>query len=159
MGHVVVEEKDRMLDSQGPKFSIGNVSPVDGGVKEHGASDGHHSLDRAFSNTIVMVGTDSGETRYLSELFEVSTIILGSERAAIITQIFFGNDSIIPTVVLEGFFGFDGFMRSQMDLMGDEDVSGSMINEDGASRILLFFLFFPVSGWKAATCGADKVID
>jgi hypothetical protein len=92
-------------------------------------------------------------------LFEVSTIILGSERAAIITQIFFGNDSIIPTVVLEGFFGFDGFMRSQMDLMGDEDVSGSMINEDGASRILLFFLFFPVSGWKAATCGADKVID
>jgi hypothetical protein len=155
----VVEQMDGMLDCKGPEFGIGNIGPVDCSMKEHGASDRHHSLNGTFSNTIVMVGSNASESNDLSELSKVSTIFAWGEGTSIVTQILLHNDSEISTVAFILFLCVDGLVSIQMNLMGDEDVAGSMIDEDSTARILMLLLFLAVSLRKSSSSWANKVID
>jgi hypothetical protein len=156
--HVIVEEHC-VFDGERPEFGISNVGPVDGCMKEHGSCNGHHGLDRAFCNAVMMMSTNTGEAWDLSELSKVSLIFSWGKCAPIVTQVFLWNYSIVATMVLVGFLCLDGLVGVQMNLMRDEDITGGVVDEDGSSRELLLFLFFAVSRRESSSGWAHEMVD
>jgi hypothetical protein len=61
-----VVQSDGMSQGHGPEFMITSVRPTKSGMNLHGASTGNDVLDGCFSNTIVMVSTNSTKGATLS---------------------------------------------------------------------------------------------
>jgi hypothetical protein len=155
---MIVEERS-MGNTEGPKLGISNFRPMDGGVEHAGSCDGHRGLNAAFGNAIVVVGSDSGETRCLVELFQMALKLFRSECASVVRSVGERHDAEVTTVLLESTFARQGLVRVQVDLRRDEDVSGGVIDEDGAAAILLLLVFLAVGVLETTTSGANEVIN
>ena len=60
-----------MLDSKGPEASIVNFRPV----QHHCPGNQHHSLDAPFSDTIVMVCSNTSQLGNLGKVLQMDVII------------------------------------------------------------------------------------
>ena len=55
-------------------------------------------------------------------------------------------------MLLELGLGFDGLVRVQVDLLGDEDVAGGVVDEDGTTRVLLLWVFLAEGMLQSSSC-------
>jgi hypothetical protein len=63
----MVEQEDGMSDSHRPQCCVGDVGPMDGRVKHHGASYIHRRLYGSLGNAGLMMGSGTSEAGDLRE--------------------------------------------------------------------------------------------
>ena len=86
-----------MLNSHGPLLGVCRVRPVDGGVQQHGASDGDDGANGAFRDGIVVMSTDASEAMGLSELRAVLGELLGGKGRTVVRGVGLGYPSDVAT--------------------------------------------------------------
>jgi hypothetical protein len=127
-------------------------------MDHHRSSHGHDGLDRAFSDPIVMMGTDSRVPNCLTKLLKVGGESLRCEGRAVIEKIGLGDHTDVSSGKLEQFLGLECLVGGQIGLELDVDVAGGMINEDTASRVHLALFCFALATEQSAFGRADEVI-
>jgi hypothetical protein len=82
----MVVQKDGMLHSHRPKLRISHIGPVNGSVQHHGPGNGHNSLDRALSVSILVMGTDAGKSHDLAEGSQMCLETLGGKGGSMVCE-------------------------------------------------------------------------
>ena len=86
-------------------------------MQHHRACDAHHSLDASFSDSIVMVGTNTCELGDLGKVFEVGTILIGGEGGPVVGEVSLRDDAKVTAVPLKLCLAFHHFVSVKMDLL------------------------------------------
>ena len=69
----VIVKIDCVGDGERPQCCVRNVRPMSCCMQHHCAGNGHYCLNCSFSISIVVVGSDAGES---SDLLEVNELVL-----------------------------------------------------------------------------------
>jgi hypothetical protein len=109
------------------------------GVQQQSPGDGHHVLNGLFSDTIMMMGTDSGEANGLFKSSQMIGEFVAGEGSAIVRQVALNNDAIVAAGKLEAVFGSESLVGGQAGLMFDVDPAGGIVDEDTAATVQAFF--------------------
>jgi hypothetical protein len=73
IGDVIVQE-DGMSDGHGPQSGVGNVRPMDRGLKPHCSRNAHCCLYGPFTYTVVMMSTSTCESDDLGEFTKLASV-------------------------------------------------------------------------------------
>jgi len=80
----VIENVDGLLNGHRPPFGVNDAGPVDGSGNQHGTCQRNDSSNRAFCNTIVMMGANASELVPLMEGGQVTRELGIVEGAAVV---------------------------------------------------------------------------
>ena len=106
-----------------------------------------------------MMGADSCQLSNLCKVFEVNTIISRGEGGAIVREIGLRNDAKIATVSLKLGLRLDGLVRVQVNLLGNKDVAGGVVDKDCTTGVLLLRVFLAEGMLQSSPCGAHKMVN
>ena len=114
-----------MIASKRPQGGVGDVRPMDSGMQHHGCCNRHDGSNVLLGDVIVMVSSNTCESRELG----------GSERFRIVGLVFLRSDAGAATHSFEALFRLQSFVRVQMYLVLDKDVAGGVVNEDTTASV------------------------
>ena len=84
----MIVQKTIMFNCHGPKHCISNIRPVDTSMNYHFPCYRHDCSNSSLSNSIVMMGSNSGKSWYLIELGEMCWEFLWCKWLSIVRDIF-----------------------------------------------------------------------
>jgi hypothetical protein len=132
----VIPKECRVIDCKGPETWGGNIRPMDGAMKHHGACDRHDGTNCALSNSVVMMRANTSKVSSLAEGFKMVSVLLRGEDSSVVTDVFLCNDTMITSKPFKFFFCLDGTVSVQRDLMANVNVARGMVNKDGPAAVL-----------------------
>ena len=91
----MIEQEGSMLNSHSPQGWVGDVWPMNGGVKHHCPCNGHDTLDAPFSPSIVVMSSNSSEADDLLEEAQLLGETLRCVRQSIVRKVSLRDDSVI----------------------------------------------------------------
>jgi hypothetical protein len=127
-----------------PQFSISDIRPMDGGVMQHGTSDGQYSTNGTLCDPIGVMGSNSRMMNGLVELLEVLREVFTHKWLAIVTEICLCNDTVIRAMLFEGLLGGQRRVGVQRGLELNEHHPSGMVHKDAATHVLLVGAFLTI---------------
>jgi hypothetical protein len=159
LGGHTVPDVDGVSNSHRPELRVGNCRPVNGRVNQHRARDSHDGLNVALSYTVVMMGADASEERFLIELEDVLGKGLRGEVGTVVEKVLLGDHSGVSTHELEGLLGLERLRGAERSLRLDMDIPGGGIDKDATAFVHLAFFGLAFATEESASSRTNEVID
>jgi hypothetical protein len=157
-GHMV-PEVDGLLHRHRPQLGIGNLRPVNRGVKHHRTSDQHDRLDRALDDAVVVMGPDTGKPNRLLEGGKVVGKSVRRERLPVVGLVLLRDDANVATQKLVLLLGSQRLVGVQVGLELDMDVARGVVDKDAAARVQISLVRLPLGREEASLRRADEVVN
>ena len=157
-GHMV-PEVDCLLHRHRPQLGIGNLRPVNRGVKHHRASDRHDRLDRALGDAVVVMGPNTGEPNRLLEGGKVVREGVRRERLPVVGLVLLRDDADVAAKKLVLLLGLQRLMGVQVGLELDMDVARGVVDKDAAARVQISLVRLASGREEASLRRADEVVN
>ena len=145
----LIVQPNCVLNGERPEADVGGVVPfpVKGRVDHKCPHPVAYSLNAAFSNHILVFGTNSQKQLRLPILFVTVVTKSGGVVHSIITVIMLNGDAAkVPHLLLEMCLAQDILAFSHVTLKGDKNIPRGTVDIDSASAISIFCWFLPRNG-------------
>ena len=97
-----------MKDREGPQLNVCDVRPMDGRVMQHCSGNGHDCGDSSFSNSVGVMGSNTGVADVLMKFFKMCFKVLVDKRGAVVAEELLRDYSVAGTHLVEPLLGVKG---------------------------------------------------
>ena len=128
----VVEQVLGVLQNLWPQLGRHSLGPPELGVKHHGSGQAEHHSNLSFSNSILVVGSNSTEGQPLAKLGEF-ILELSSSEDSVVCVVVEDNNTHGVHFSFKGPFGTDCLTSSEVDNWFHMNIATGMVLEDDST--------------------------